>query len=90
MKRKTISLLTQVAIVATLLSGCGSANPDAAQTEASTEKETETEASKEAEPAAETTQETAEPITITYANFNASGGNEATLNSMYQAFHKSR
>lgn len=89
MKRKTISLLTQVAIVATLLSGCGSANPDTAPTEAPTEKVTETESAKEAEPAAAQSEtETAEPITITYANFNASGGNEATLDSMYQAFHE--
>ncbi len=33
------------------------------------------------------TTDTEEPVTITYCNFNASGGNEATLASMYEAFH---
>ena len=82
MKRKTLSILTSLAMVATLLSGCGSANPDTTQTEAPTEKVTET------APASEAASEVTEPITITYANFNASGGNEATLDSMYQAFHE--
>ena len=27
-------------------------------------------------------------VTITYSNFNASGGNEETLNKMYEAFHE--
>ena len=31
----------------------------------------------------------AEPVTITYCNFNASGGNEETLAKMYEAFHES-
>lgn len=29
-----------------------------------------------------------QPITITYSNFNASGGNEETLQKMYEAFHQ--
>ena len=29
-----------------------------------------------------------QPITITYSNFNASGGNEETLAKMYEAFHQ--
>lgn len=29
-----------------------------------------------------------EPVTITYCNFNASGGNEETLQKMYEAFHE--
>ena len=82
MKRKTISFLTSLAIVATLLSGCGSANPDTDKTEAPTENVTE------ATQTSEAGSEATEPITITYANFNASGGNEATLDSMYQAFHE--
>ena len=32
--------------------------------------------------------EDAEEVTITYANFNASGGNEETLQKMYEAFHE--
>ena len=90
MKRKSISLFMQLALVATLLSGCGSANPDTAQTEAPTENVTESGTpSKDADSeASKAEEETSEPITITYANFNASGGNEATLDSMYQAFHE--
>lgn len=30
----------------------------------------------------------AEPVTITYCNFNASGGKEETLQQMYEAFHE--
>lgn len=29
-----------------------------------------------------------QPITITYSNYNASGGNEETLQKMYEAFHE--
>ena len=29
-----------------------------------------------------------QPVTITYSNFNASGGNEETLQKMYEAFHE--
>lgn len=32
--------------------------------------------------------ETGEDVTITYCNFNASGGNEETLNAMYEKFHE--
>ncbi len=89
MKRKVISVLMQLSMMATLLSGCGSASPETAQTEAP--NETVTESSSVEETSSESTTEEAEPgkaITITYANFNASGGNEATLDSMYQAFHE--
>ena len=30
----------------------------------------------------------ADPVTVKYANFNSSGGNEATLEAMYEAFHE--
>ncbi|SES21951.1 carbohydrate ABC transporter substrate-binding protein, CUT1 family [Butyrivibrio fibrisolvens] len=89
MKRKVISVLMQLSMLATLLSGCGSANPDTAQTEAPVE--TVTESSSVGETSSETNVDATKagnPITITYANFNASGGNEATLDSMYQAFHE--
>ena len=32
--------------------------------------------------------DTAEPVTITYCNFNASGGKEEVLQEMYEAFHE--
>ena len=89
MKRKALSVLLQLSMLATLLSGCGSANPNAAQTEAP--KETVTADQSAGETNSESPDEKAgsdEAITITYANFNASGGNEATLDSMYQAFHE--
>lgn len=31
---------------------------------------------------------TDQPVTITYSNYNASGGNEETLQKMYEAFHE--
>ena len=30
----------------------------------------------------------AEPVTITYCNFNSAAGNEETLQKMYEAFHE--
>lgn len=36
----------------------------------------------------ESGEEVAENVTITYCNFNASGGNEETLNAMYEKFHE--
>ena len=36
----------------------------------------------------ETEDPSGEPVTITYCNFNASGGNEETLQRMYEAFHE--
>ncbi len=36
----------------------------------------------------ETEDPVGEPVTITYCNFNASGGNEETLQRMYEAFHE--
>ncbi len=35
-----------------------------------------------------TAEKSGEDVTITYCNFNASGGNEETLNAMYEKFHE--
>lgn len=47
----------------------------------SKDNETKTESAKVTEAASK-------PVTITYCNFNANNGNEDTLNSMYEEFHK--
>lgn len=80
MKKRILSIALATIMTSTLLMGCGEKTPEATQTAAPAVTESvkeETAATVESE-----------PITITYANFNASGGNEATLNSMYEAFHK--
>lgn len=94
MKKKLISILMSAAMISVLLVGCGNTESASANQEAPT-AETVTESEPTEEPSEAPTEETAEAtaapdeaITITYANFNASGGNEATLDSMYEAFHE--
>ena len=84
MKKKLLSALLTAAMMSTLLAGCG--NSQTKET-APAQQETSTETVATEKPA-EATADESEAITITYANFNASGGNEATLDSMYQAFHE--
>ena len=76
MKKRSLAILAGGMSLALLLSACGPASTPAA--------------SPSSEPAGETQQQTAEaePVTITYCNFNASGGNEETLQRMYEAFHE--
>lgn len=75
MKKRSLAILAGGMSLALLLSSCG---PSSAPTE-----------SPSSAPADETGQQTAEePVTITYCNFNASGGNEETLQKMYEAFHE--
>ncbi len=89
MKRKMMSLLICAAMMSTLLTACGSTEQAPAAAEAPTETVTEAQTTQENEtPEATEAQSDAEPVTITYANFNASGGNEATLEAMYEAFHE--
>lgn len=90
MKQRTLSLALIAVMTTALLAGCGGSSQDtAAQTEAPANEKTE-----DAAGPAETAEEEAldssssDPVTISYANFNASGGNEATLNAMYEAFHE--
>lgn len=81
MKRK-ISILLIACLLVLSFTACGTkkenndtqSQPETSETTpSSTEKAQDTEKS--------------EPVTITYANFNASGGNEETLQKMYEAFH---
>ena len=75
MRKRSLAILAGGMSLALLLSSCG---PSSAPTE-----------SPSSAPADETGQQTAEePVTITYCNFNASGGNEETLQKMYEAFHE--
>ena len=78
--KKLLSLVSVLLVFLMLLSACGT---PAAETSEPPAEETGTDA-----PPAEETPADAEPVTITYCNFNASGGNEETLQRMYEAFHE--
>ena len=82
MRKKLMSLLLTGVLATSLLTGCGSTDDNTAEGTA-----TATESKQETVDLANTevSEETAE---ITYANFNASGGNEETLQKMYDAFHE--
>ncbi len=80
MRKKLISLLLTGVLTASLLAGCGS-------TDTASENTASAEEAQEAVDLAGT-ETTEEAVEITYANFNASGGNEETLQKMYEAFHE--
>lgn len=88
MRKKLISLLLTGVLTASLLAGCGSTDNSAASENTTAAEETASaEETQEAVDLAET-EPTEEAVEITYANFNASGGNEETLQKMYEAFHE--
>ena len=66
--------------------GCGTTSTEEPQAEVSTDSN-ESEVVAEPEQTEEEPQ-TAEPVTITYCNFNASGANEEVLKAMYEKFHE--
>lgn len=84
MRKKLMSLLLTGVLATSLLTGCGSTDDNTAE---GTATATATESKQETVDLANTevAEKTAE---ITYANFNASGGNEETLQKMYDAFHE--
>lgn len=90
MKKRTVSAVLAAALTASALTGCGGkaeapAKEQTAQSQ-ETQEGTQQEASGESvDISAE--EESGGEVTITYANFNASGGNEETLQKMYEAFH---
>lgn len=89
-KWKKAMAVCLAATLAVSLSACGSkdASAPAADTTQETTQKQETEEAK-AEAVEESTEAAAaEPVTISYCNFNSSGGNEATLQKMYEAFQK--
>ena len=88
MRKKLISLLLTGVLTASLLAGCGSTdNSAASENTAAAEETASAEEDQEAVDLAGT-ETTEEAVEITYANFNASGGNEETLQKMYEAFHE--
>ena len=91
MKKSILSVVLAGIMVSSLLVGCGN-NEKAEVTEAETATETNAESNEEEEKTESVdmsvTEADDEAVTITYANFNASGGNEETLNKMYEAFHE--
>lgn len=88
MRKKLISLLLTGVLTVSLLAGCGSTDNSAASENTAAAEETAS--AEEAQEAVDLagTETTEEAVEITYANFNASGGNEETLQKMYEAFHE--
>lgn len=80
-KFKLFSLIACLLALCMLLSACGG-TPQTGETAAKAESKPET------VPAVAVETKAAEPVTITYCNFNSSGGNEETLASMVAAFEK--
>lgn len=76
-KTKLFSLLACVLVAVMLFSACGTTSGETPKTD------------KQATPApAETSGTEPENVTITYCNFNSSGGNEETLQKMVDAFQE--
>ena len=79
-KSKLFSLIALVLAMLMVFAACApAANNEADPTEGKSDAQVQTPEDKEDEPAAE-------PVTITYCNFNSSGGNEETLAKMVAAF----
>lgn len=74
MKKRALAILAACLSLLMVLSACGGGGTD--PTPANTD------------PATSGGDVASEPVTITYCNFNASGGNEETLQRMYEAFHE--
>ena len=77
-KARVLPLAAGMLSVAMALTACGSPAASAGSVSGGT--------AESAASASEAAQ--GEPVTITYCNFNASGGNEETLQKMYEAFHE--
>ena len=80
MKKRLFAILACCLSLLMLLSACG--EEPAAEESAPPAEESEAPAEESPENAGD------EPVTITYCNFNSSGGNEETLQRMYEAFHE--
>ena len=90
MKKKMLSVLLAGAMLTSVLTGCGGKEQAPAQDAQQTQEE---DGQAKEEPSEESIDISAaktgeENVEITYANFNASGGNEETLNKMYEAFRE--
>lgn len=76
-KRTLLSLLAGLLVISLIGTACTDSASEA--TGSQTPENTQSQ---------ETEDPSGEPVTITYCNFNASGGNEETLQRMYEAFHE--
>lgn len=89
MKLKKMLALGMAGLVTVALAACGNAGEDTQQAATKTEKAETNDAEKTEETEAQSDAEKeTEPVTITFCNFNASGGNEETLQKMYEAFRE--
>lgn len=89
MKRRLISLLLTGVLAVSMLAGCGGTENNNASQSQTTETAQQEKTDTTQETVDLTNTETPEEnVEITYANFNASGGNEETLQKMYEAFHE--
>lgn len=77
-KARVLPLAAGMLSVAMALTACGSPAASASSASSGT--------AESAASASEASQD--EPVTIIYCNFNASGGDEETLQKMYEAFHE--
>lgn len=93
MKKKMLSMIVTGTMLASVLTGCGggeTVTSDQGQETESADTESgsaENDASGESVDVSQVQTDEA-AVEITYANFNASGGNEQTLEKMYEAFHE--
>lgn len=78
MKKHLSAALALALALVLLMSACASGS----SAPAGTAGDSAADASQQQTPSAQ------QPVTITYCNFNASGGNEETLQKMYEAFHE--
>lgn len=79
MKKHLSAILASALALVLLMSACGPAASNPTNTPGNPDSNP---GQQQEDPPAD------KPITITYSNFNASGGNEATLQKMYEAFHQ--
>lgn len=93
MKKRMLSVVLTGAVLTSVLAGCGGGETAAPEQEQAAESAGNASAANNASEEKESvdisqTQTDEESVEITYANFNASGGNEETLQKMYEAFHE--
>ena len=82
MKKRTVSALLAAALTASALTGCGGKAEAPAQEQTAQSQETQEDAKQESSEESvdiSAAKESGGEVTITYANFNASGCNEESL-----------
>lgn len=79
MKKHLSAVLASALALVLLMSACGPAASNPSNTPGNPDPKPSQQ---------QDTPPTDQPVTITYSNYNASGGNEETLQKMYEAFHE--